>query len=71
MQEGGDILVLVSSRLAKFLMEEGLIDVLRLSISPVSVGSGFRLLEGIAAEFQLQESHVLKSGVLAVTYEIK
>lgn len=71
MQEGGDILVLGSSRLAKFLMEEGLVDVLKLSISPVSVGGGFRLLEGIAAEFQLQESQVLKSGVLAVTYEIK
>ncbi|HFU4449819.1 TPA: dihydrofolate reductase family protein [Streptococcus suis] len=38
MQEGGDILVLVSSRLAKFLMEEGLVDVLKLSISPVSIG---------------------------------
>ncbi|WP_249338997.1 dihydrofolate reductase family protein [Streptococcus sp. ZY1909104] len=71
MQEDGDILVLGSSRLAKFLMEEGLVDVLKLSISPVSVGGGFRLLEGIAAEFQLQESPVLKSGVLAVTYEIK
>lgn len=71
MQEGGDILVLGSSRLAKFLMEEGLVDVLKLSISPVSVDGGFRFLEGIAAEFQLQESQVLKSGVLAVTYEIK
>ncbi|HFI0305960.1 TPA: dihydrofolate reductase family protein [Streptococcus suis] len=71
MQEDGDILVLSSSRLAKFLMEEGLVDVLKLSISPVSVGGGFRLLKGIAAEFQLQESQVLKSGVLAVTYEIK
>ncbi|MFH0358090.1 dihydrofolate reductase family protein [Streptococcus sp. A27] len=38
MQEGGDILVLDSSRLAKFLMEEGLVGVLKLSISPVSVG---------------------------------
>jgi riboflavin biosynthesis pyrimidine reductase len=42
-----DILVLGSPRLTKFLLKETVVDVLKLTVSPVIVGSGLRLFEGI------------------------
>jgi dihydrofolate reductase len=44
-REGGDVVVHGSGRLARALLERGLVDELRLMVFPVVLGSGKRLLE--------------------------
>ncbi|HFI0622069.1 TPA: dihydrofolate reductase family protein [Streptococcus suis] len=55
-KDGGDILVLGSPRLAQFLLKEGLVDQLCLTVSPVIVGAGFNLFNGISGTLKLLES---------------
>lgn len=69
-QEGGDIVVLGSPRLAQFLLKEGLVDRLRLTVSPVVVGGGLRFLEEPQNSLELLEAEVMKSGVLGLTYQL-
>lgn len=69
-KDSGDILVLGSPRLAQFLLKEGLVDQLYLTVSPVIVGAGFNLFNGISGTLKLLESVQIQSGVLGLTYSI-
>ncbi|MGQ7366528.1 dihydrofolate reductase family protein [Streptococcus suis] len=69
-KDGGDILVLGSPRLAQFLLKEGLVDQLCLTVSPVIVGAGLNLFNGISDTLKLLESVQMQSGVLGLTYSI-
>lgn len=70
LKDGGDILVLGSPRLAQFLLKKGLVDQLCLTVSPVIVGAGFNLFNGISSTLKLLESIQMQSGVLGLTYSI-
>lgn len=67
-QEGGGIVVLGSPRFDQFPLKEGLVDFLRLTVSPLVVGGGLRLLEEPQASLKLLDAEVMKSGVLGLTY---
>lgn len=70
LKDGGDILVLGSPRLAQFLLKEGLVDQLCLTVSPVIVGAGLNLFNGISDTLKLLGSVQMQSGVLGLTYSI-
>lgn len=67
---GRDILVPGSPTLVRWLLSEGLLDEMYLSICPVVVGTGMRLFDGIGKEVPLKlvSSVALKNGVLGTTY---
>lgn len=69
-QPGNDIAVSGSGTLVRSLIQEGLLDELRLLVHPVLVGSGARLFQGgeKQAKLELAESQALKSGVINLTY---
>lgn len=69
-KDGGDILVLGSPRLAKALLKEGLVDQVKVTVSPVIVGEGLNLFDGIASGLELLESNQMQSGVLGLTYRL-
>jgi dihydrofolate reductase len=69
-QDGQDIAIHGSARLAQTLMQHDLVDSLRLLVYPVVVGKGGRLFkEGAAATWKLVESQAFRSGVVAMVYE--
>ena len=69
---GGDLAVHGSISLTKWLLEEGLIDELRLLVYPVVQGSGRRLFADVSqAEFVLESSDATSNGVLALVYRPK
>jgi dihydrofolate reductase len=71
-QGGGDLAVHGSISLTKWLLEEGLIDELRLLVYPVVEGSGRRLLDDVPqAEFVLDSCDAISDGVLALVYRPK
>jgi dihydrofolate reductase len=69
-QPGKNIQVPGSPILVRTLLRDGLLDELALSICPIVVGKGARLFDETAHDvgLKLVHSHVLASGVLAVTY---
>lgn len=69
-KDGGDILVIGSPRLAQFLLKVGLVDQLCLTVSPVIVGAGLNLFNGISSGLELLESKQMESGVLGLTYRV-
>lgn len=71
MQDGPDLKVWGSSTLIQTLLQHDLVDVLKLKIFPIILGSGKRLFgEGtIPAAFKLIDSKVSPSGVVIVDYE--
>lgn len=70
-KNGGDIVVLGSPRLAQVLLKEGLVDRLRLTVSPVVVGAGLRLFDGVTDSLNLVKSQTFSTGVLGLTYQIE
>lgn len=69
-QPGGDLHVTGSATLVRSLLEQGLLDELRIQLSPVIVGPGKRLFGDSATPMGLQlvESKTLPHGVLALVY---
>jgi dihydrofolate reductase len=69
-QPGKDIAVSGSATLVRSLIDERLLDELRVALHPVLLGAGARLFQdGVAqARFELVEARALKSGVLDLTY---
>ena len=53
-QRGGAVYVVGGARLVKSLIDEGLLDELRLIVHPVAVGAGSGLLDGIARRQDLE-----------------
>ncbi|MEW9528682.1 dihydrofolate reductase family protein [Microbispora sp. NPDC049125] len=68
--DGGDILVIGSSSLARTLMREGMVDELRLNIEPVILGGGKKIFpdDGALRAFELVSTVTSPKGVLACTY---
>lgn len=67
-----ELLLVESSSLARWLLENELADRLNLIQFPVIVGQGHRFLPENGKDFslKLQESQVFPSGVVALTYAI-
>ncbi len=67
---GKTIQVPGSPGLVRFLLANGLLDVLSLSICPVVVGSGMRLFDATTKMMNLRLAHstVLSNGVIGATY---
>lgn len=70
-QQGKDIGILGSSRLAAGLISCGLIDELRFMVAPIALGSGTPVLSGLeqTVKLQLIESRVFKSGNVLLRYQ--
>jgi dihydrofolate reductase len=67
---GRTILTIGSATLVRYLLEQGLLDELRLLIFPVVRGAGKRLFEGSEQlALKVKESETWSGGVLSVTYE--
>ena len=69
-EPGKDIAVSGSATLVRSLLEDGLLDELRLMIHPVVVGKGGRLFENGTVEtpLELVDSQTFSTGVLDLTY---
>lgn len=69
-QDGPDIMVHGSARLAQSLLENNLVDRIRMLVYPVVLGKGQRFFEdGQTATLKLVESRSLSGGVVALIYE--
>ena len=69
-QDGTNITVHGSGKLAQALIKQGLVDSLRLLVYPVVLGKGQRLFEDdITATFNLVSAKPFSSGVTALIYE--
>ncbi len=67
----GDVLVLGSPSLVRWLLADGLLDELNLTILPILVGSGAKLFDAMPVRrlpLQLAESKALASGALELRY---
>lgn len=69
-QKGQDIVVLGSPRLARFLLKEKLVDELKLSVSPVTLGEGLHLFRNIQSNLILGQSITMSHGALGLTYKV-
>ena len=68
-QEGKDIAVHGSGKLVQTLMKHNLVDVYRLLVYPVVLGTGQRLFEeGTTATLELVRSQAFSSGVVGLVY---
>jgi dihydrofolate reductase len=70
-QPGKDISISGSPTLVRSLLQDGLLDELRLMVHPIVVGSGKRLFEdgGDQKSLQLVDSKTFSTGVLYLTYQ--
>lgn len=71
-QPGGELLVVGSAALARWLLENELVDELNLIQFPVIVGEGERLFprNGLDFGLELQDSTVFRTGIVALTYRV-
>jgi dihydrofolate reductase len=70
-QPGKDISISGSPTLVRSLLEDDLLDELRLMVHPIVVGSGKRLFEdgGDQKALELVDSKIFSTGVLYLTYQ--
>jgi dihydrofolate reductase len=70
-QPGKDISISGSPTLVRSLLEDGLLDELRLMVHPIVVGSGKRLFEegGDQQALDLVDSKTFSTGVLYLSYQ--
>ncbi|MGT2774689.1 dihydrofolate reductase family protein [Streptococcus hyovaginalis] len=64
------LLFLGSPRLARFLLKEKLVDELKLSVSPVTLGEGLHLFKDTQSNLILERSITMSNGVLGLTYKV-
>lgn len=68
--EGGDIVVHGSGMLARFLLDNKLVDEISILLYPVILGIGKKLFEGTTkTDLKLVESRSLKTGVVLLRYQ--
>jgi dihydrofolate reductase len=69
-EDGGDLRVIGSTRLAQTLIEHDLVDEFRLMIDPVVLGAGKRLFtdDGGLRKLRLVETEVTGTGAILATY---
>jgi dihydrofolate reductase len=72
-QPGQAVYVVGGDSLVRSLIDEGLLDELRLIVHPVAVGSGTALFDGIAErqDLELVESERTATGRIKLTYRVK
>jgi dihydrofolate reductase len=69
-EEGGDILTDGSSQLVHTLLEHDLIDVMHLTLYPLSLGGGKKVFpDGTPVNFRLLSANPYPSGVVGLHYE--
>ena len=70
-QSGKDMVVLGSPRLAHYLMQLDLIDEYKITVSPVLIGSGLPLFQGLKEEINLKliENKTFDSGAIGLIYQ--
>lgn len=70
-QPGKNIQVPGSPTLVRFLIQNGLLDILSLTICPVVVGCGMQLFNDMDISFKLKLAHStgLKTGAIGATYQ--
>lgn len=70
-QPGKDMVILGSPRLAHYLMQLDLIDEYKITVSPVLIGSGLPLFQGVQEKIKLKliENKTFDSGALGLDYE--
>ena len=71
-EEGYDIAVFGSSNLCISLLKLGLLDELRIMVSPTIIGDGTRLFEGLDEQLKLKltDSRIFKNGNVLLTYQV-
>ena len=71
-EDGDDIMVAGSQQLAGTLFADDLVDEVRLLVSPVVLGTGKRLFDGIPEKqvLQLVDATTFETGALALTYRL-
>lgn len=71
-QPGKDMVILGSPRLAHYLMQLDLIDEYKITVSPVLLGKGLSLFQGINVKTNLKliENKSFGSGALGLVYQI-
>jgi len=70
-QPGKDMVILGSPRFAHYLMQLNLIDEYKITISPVLIGNGLPLFEGISEKTNLKliENKTFASGAIGLHYQ--
>jgi dihydrofolate reductase len=70
-QPGKDMVILGSPRLAHHLMQLDLIDEYKITVSPVLVGSGLPLFQGLKEKINLKliENKTFDSGAISLVYQ--
>ncbi|UYO06484.1 dihydrofolate reductase family protein [Paenibacillus sp. PSB04] len=70
-QPGRDMVILGSPRFAHYLMELDLIDEYKITVSPVLIGSGLPLFQGIKEKINLKliENKTFDSGAIGLVYQ--
>ncbi|MHC3123334.1 dihydrofolate reductase family protein [Acinetobacter sp. GN11] len=70
-QSGKDMVILGSPRFAHYLMQLGLIDEYKITVSPVLIGSGLPLFQGIQQKTNLKliENKTFASGAIGLHYQ--
>jgi dihydrofolate reductase len=71
--KGKDIAVLGSSNLGKFLIEQNLLDEIRIMINPLFIGSGTTLFDGLIKnqQLKLKSSRTFGNGNMLLIYSMK
>jgi dihydrofolate reductase len=71
-QPGQDLIVLGSPRFAQHLIRLGLVDELKITVSPVVLGSGLSLFHDIEGriDLKLERCRTFDSGVVSLTYRL-
>jgi dihydrofolate reductase len=69
-EDGGDIMVAGSQQLVRTLLDHDLVDEIRLMVSPVVLGSGKRIFDGVAGKkvLELAGTTEYSTGNLVLTY---
>lgn len=70
-QPGQDIVILGSPRFAHTLMQLGLIDEYKITVSPIVIGSGLPLFQGVQEKINLKliENKTFDSGAIGLVYQ--
>jgi len=70
-QSGKDMVILGSPRLAHYLMQLDLIDEYKITVSPVLIGSGLPLFQGLKEKINLKliENKTFDSGAIGLIYQ--
>jgi dihydrofolate reductase len=72
-QDDGELLVVGSARLARWLLENELVDEINLVQFPVIVGEGERLFPQSGSDFALEllDTNVFDTGIVGLTYRVQ